>query len=102
MADSDAVRSRRYRLHRAGNHSLCRDCGHRPPLQAAGGDVQEVPEVDPAAGMARLAATLAEAYEASPGDAMLARELRMTLQALAPAEKAVDGELAELLGALRR
>jgi hypothetical protein len=45
---------------------------------------------------------LAAAYEASPGDAMLARELRMTLQALAPAEKAVDGELAELLGALRR
>jgi hypothetical protein len=100
MADSDAVRSRHYRLHRAGNHSLCRDCAHRPPLQAA--PEGEAPEVDPAAGMARLAVTLAAAYEASPGDAMLARELRMTLQALGPAEKAVDGELADLLGALHR
>jgi hypothetical protein len=100
MADSDAVRSRRYRLHRAGNHSLCRDCGHRPPLEVA--QEGDPLEVDPAAGMTRLAAGLAAAYDADPGNALLARELRMTLQALGPAEKAVDGELAELLGALRR
>jgi hypothetical protein len=100
MADSEAVRSRRYRLHRAGNHALCRDCARRPPLAAV--PAGDPPQADPAAGMARLAAVLTEAYEASPGDALLARELRMTLQALAPAQKAADGDLAGLLSALRR
>jgi hypothetical protein len=49
MADSDAVRSRRYRLHRAGNHSSCRDCGGRPVPQVAlqVARLPEAVEVDP-------------------------------------------------------
>lgn len=39
--------------------------------------------VDPRASLEALAARLEAAHEADPGNAMLARELRMTLQALA-------------------
>jgi hypothetical protein len=100
--DSEALRSRRYRLHKAGNHSLCRRCD---AVANRGGAVSVVAEMRPAETdgadpMARLAELLMAAYEANPSDALLARELRMTLQALAPVER-VDGELAELLDVLR-
>jgi hypothetical protein len=99
MADSQSLRSRRCRLHKAGNHTLCRaDCGGVPRVAV---QVGEVPgEVDPAAAMVRLAALLMAACEANPADAALARELRLTLQALEPVE-VVDGELVELLDAVR-
>jgi hypothetical protein len=47
-----------------------------------------------------LAVQLAAAYEADPGNALLARELRMTLQALVPAGGNADGGLGELFSVL--
>ena len=102
MADSGALRVRRSRAHKAGDHSLCRRCAAvrqslpdgTPDLPAApGGEVTDAP-----AEMRRLAFRLAVAHEADPANAMVARELRMTLQALGA--KADDG-LGELYEALR-
>lgn len=93
MADSEAVRSRRKRAHAAGDHSLCREgCAAlklAAPLPAA------VPADDPQAELQALAGRLAAAHKAEPGNANLARELRMTLQALMG--KTADGELAAFL-----
>jgi aminoglycoside phosphotransferase len=84
MADSPAVRSRRYRLHKAGDHSLCRHklavCDAESPAVAV-----EI-ALDPAAELERLAARLTRAHERDPGNAPLARELRLTLAQLAAAE----------------
>jgi hypothetical protein len=52
--------------------------------------------------MRLLAAQLAQAYRADPGNANLARELRMTLQALMGPGEAVDSDLAEMFAAFRR
>lgn len=93
MADSEAVRSRRKRAHAAGDHSLCRSGCAALKLAAPPADVP--PTEDPKAEMRLLAAQLAQAYRADPGNANLARELRMTLQALMG--KTADGELAEFL-----
>ncbi len=97
MADSAAVRSRRYRLHKAGDHSACRHklavCDAAAAAAAAEGGV------DPAAELEGLARRLAAAHVADPGNAALARELRITLQALAaalPDGAADDDPLAEL------
>ena len=47
--------------------------------------------------MRQLAAQLARAYRIEPGNALLARELRMTLQALMPKPgRQADGELEAL------
>jgi hypothetical protein len=97
MADSAAVRSRRYRLHKAGDHSACR---HK--LAVCAPVVAEMPgkgAVDPGAELEALAARLAVAHVADPGNASLARELRITLQALAdtaPGDAGDDDPLAEL------
>ena len=82
MADSEAVRSRRKRLHAAGDHSDCVRCdGLRAPL----GELADVePCTDPAGELALLAGRLVAATKADPGNAMLARELRSTLLAMAP------------------
>lgn len=77
MADDEALRSRRKRAHAAGDHSLCKRCA--AVRIALGG--QEIP-ADDRAKLRWLAGTLAGAYKADPGNALLARELRMTLQAL--------------------
>lgn len=100
MADPGSVRSRRYRLHKAGDHSLCVRCA---VLRADPGVVAEaVPVTDPAAGLRLLAGQLTVAYGADMGNALLARELRMTLQALqASGERSVDGELEDLFAELR-
>jgi hypothetical protein len=93
MADDDALRSRRKRRHAAGDHSLCgRRCeASRPtlvfPAEDAGGEV--VPRVM----LEGLARRLEAAHAQDPADANLARELRMTLQALG-AGGAGDSELA--------
>jgi hypothetical protein len=103
MADSEALRSRRKRAHAAGDHRLCRRCA---VVRGPGGPPQPVtlsPEQpparvnDPVAELRQLAAQLAEAYRAEPGNALLARELRMTLQALMPAKAGNrDDDLSDL------
>ena len=94
MADSDALRSRRKRLHAAGDCSLCR---HRPasgvvtaraPRQAPDGPV------DAQAALERQAKRIEAACEESPGDAQLERVLKDTLLALRGAGQDVDRELA--------
>ena len=109
MADSTALRVRRSRAHKAGDHSLCRRCavvrGEAKPPQA----VLRLPDVDPAenldpvAEMRALAARLASAHEAEPSNSLLARELRMTLAELTPKDtgKAADADLTGLFGALQ-
>jgi hypothetical protein len=66
---------------------------------------QESPEIpaDDKGKLRWLATQLAGAYKADPANALLARELRMTLQALMPAGKgdSVDDELADFFGALQ-
>lgn len=47
-----------------------------------------------------MATRLVAAHEADPGNALLARELRLTLQALAPGGKPADDDLEELFAAL--
>jgi hypothetical protein len=99
MADSDAVRSRRKRLHAAGDHSICGRCGGRRAVvavPAAGGA-----PVDPDAALEALARRLEAAHEADPGDAQVARVLKDTLLALRAGEAKPDAELAALLDAVR-
>lgn len=62
-----------------------------------------VADLDPVAEMRALAARLAAAHEAEPANALLARELRMTLTELAPKDtgKAADADLTGLFGALQ-
>ncbi len=47
--------------------------------------------------MRRLAGRVVRAHEADPGNARLAGEVRMTLQALMGTGRTVDSELAEFL-----
>jgi hypothetical protein len=106
MADSDALRQRRRRQHVAGNHALCRrDCGKNQPVLRSLPEVREdaagSAEFNPAARMRELAEQMREACAANPGDAMLAREYRLTLQALTP-EKKADDDLAGLLASMQR
>lgn len=69
----------------------------------AAGLPEDTPSVDdPMADMRRVAGHLVRAYLADPGNASLAREARMTLQALMGPGETVDGELAELFAAFRR
>ena len=55
------------------------------------------PVTDALGGLRLLAGQLTAAYGADPGNALLARELRMTLQALQAPAGSMDGELAEFL-----
>jgi cytochrome c-type biogenesis protein CcmH/NrfF len=60
------------------------------------------PEFDPVAEMRQLAARLAQAHEAEPSNAPVARELRMTLAELMPKGKPEqDADLTGLFGALQ-
>ena len=102
MADSGSLRTRRYRAHRAGDHSLCKHCAAlrgvaaAPPAQEG----RDLP-ADDLGKLRWLAGQLAEAYRADPGNALLARELRMTLQALMPQKGGnADDELAGLFAEL--
>jgi hypothetical protein len=81
MADSDAVRAKRYRLHRQGDHSLCKGSCVRltvlPDRELAGGESAlaaavrvEFAEADPL--VAALAERLAEVASASDGPAAVA------------------------------
>jgi hypothetical protein len=102
MADSAALRMRRYRAHRQGDHHLCR---HQPlpalvlPGQPAG-QVEAAAGLDPVAEMRALAARLMAAYRADPGNAALARETRLTLLAIGGQDDGGDDELAAILAAM--
>src|SRR5690348_8885004 len=80
---------RRARRHAKGDHSLCKRCaavrgaGGRPSLQLVAPPARVA---DPVAELRQLAAELAEDYRADRGNALLAKELRMTLQALMPSK----------------
>lgn len=99
MADSGALRVRRARAHAAGDHSLCKRCA---VLKLAEVPPDTPPVEDPLAEMRRLAARVVLAHEKDPGNANLAREARMTLQALMGPGETVDGDLAEMFAAFRR
>ena len=104
MADSGALRARRHRLHKAGDHTLCRaGCAGSGPdrsgiarLAVLEAGSLGVSGLDPVREMTQLAKQLAAAYEADPSNALLARELRMTLQSLKPPAPA-DAGVEELL-----
>ena len=91
MADSNALRSRRKRLHAAGDHALCRRCDGRGAagLPPAAGDAP----VDPRAALEALARRLEAAHEQDPGNAQLGRVLKDVLMALGG--QGEDDELAE-------
>jgi hypothetical protein len=86
VTDSDAVRARRYRAHRQGDHHLCRHDLKvpvaRPEAPPEGESAAVGADLDPAAELRALAGRLAAVYEADPGRTDIARELRMTLLAL--------------------
>jgi hypothetical protein len=92
MADSDALRTRRKRMHAAGDHSLCRRCA---AVKAPGGVLGPVPLSPEAAAaiadaeteLRGLAERLKATNEADPANSLIARELRMTLQVLLESEK---------------
>lgn len=97
IADSEALRAQRSRKHKAGDHSLCVRCAAVRPKPTA-----SVPVDDPAAALRELAGQLMAACRADPGNATLARELRMTLQALREPGEGLDSELAEFLAGFSR
>ena len=101
MADSGALRVRRAKAHKAGDHSLCVRCAAVRPVTADPEGVAPVSDAE--AELRQLAGLLAVAYRAQPENALLARELRMTLQALLPAAggQTLDGELDDLFAGLR-
>ena len=99
MADSEALRARRSRRHRAGDHSLCRsNCASlRLAAPAAAGEV-----TDAQAEMRQLAYRMADAHRADPSNAILGAELRKTLLELMPKGKQeADADLTGLFGALQ-
>lgn len=108
MADSGALRVRRARAHAAGDHSLCKRCpAVRGDAQGAAAAVTALPSpgpdagLDPVAEMRALAFRLAAAHRVAPDNALLARELRMTLSELLPKRKdQPDDDLTGLFAAL--
>jgi hypothetical protein len=99
VADSDAVRARRHRRHKAGDHSMCRPgCEDHVTRQLASVRPITAPagDLDPRAEMIELARRLAAAHEACPERADVARELRATLQAIEAAEPAAADPMDEL------
>ena len=108
MADSEAVRSRRKRLHAAGDHSLCRRCAAVTGKPPAASPLTVLPspvaaaELDPVAEMRRLALRLVAAHEGDVSNTLLARELRMTLHELMPKDAGkADADLTGLFAALQ-
>jgi hypothetical protein len=100
MADSGAVRQRRYKAHKRGDHRYCRHLREMPAVEmlAPAGPG----ELDPVAELQALAGRLAAAYDTDRGNTAIARELRLTLSALIGLPGAGDepDPLADLLGSL--
>ena len=89
MTDSGAVRQARYKRHKAGDHSLCRH--DRPVVRITLPETAQDPaQFDPDAEMRRLAGRLAGAHRQDPGNAAIARELRITLLVLPPPPEGPD------------
>jgi hypothetical protein len=106
MADSGAIRQRRSKAHKAGDHSLCGSrCNAAPrrslflavvPPSAPGA------AFDASAEMQNLAARLVQAHEAEPSNTLLADALRKTLVELMPkANGKPDADLTGLFSALQ-
>jgi len=57
--------------------------------------------VDPQASLEALARRLEDAHSADPANALLARELRVTLQAIGAPEEGGGGELGAFLARIR-
>jgi len=98
MADSGATRTRRWKLHKAGDHSECKGCdalsgAAAVPVAPVPGDALASP-VDAQAALEKQARRLEAACEANPGNALLEKELRATLLALRGPREA-DDELAK-------
>jgi hypothetical protein len=89
MADSGALRQRRYKAHSQGDHRLRR---HAPLSLAVVPAGDEPGPVDPVARLRALAARLEGVHRAEPGNVPAARELRLTLAALMalPGEEPAD------------
>jgi hypothetical protein len=107
LADSGALRVRRAKAHKAGDHSLCRRCaamrgGLPTGLPISVPDLPSGPAFDPAAELRQLAARMAGAHREDPSNAILGAELRKTLVELIGkrAEKP-DDDLAGLFSALQ-
>ena len=89
MADSNAVRSQRKRLHAAGDHGMCRpercrEAGRRlEPVVPAG-------SIDPVAELEHLARRLIAVTVADPVNTQAARALAEVLRALPPAQGEPD------------
>jgi hypothetical protein len=103
MADDGATRTRRWKLHKQGDHSECRHCDARRALAAVpAASAPAATGMDPAASLRALAQRLERAHEDDPGNALLARELRVTLQAIGAPDEGGGGELGEFLARIRR
>lgn len=93
MADSGALRARRSRAHKSGDHSLCRhDAVQRLAEVPAGDDAR----VDRARALNALAARLEAAHAADPGNSRLAAVLKDVLLALPAEAEPGDDPLADL------
>jgi hypothetical protein len=108
LADSGALRVRRARAHKAGDHSLCRRCAAvqggpaRPQVFSIAPAPAPGPVLDPAAEMRRLASRMALAHEADPSNAVLGAELRKTLLELMPKNAGKpDADLTGLFSSLQ-
>jgi hypothetical protein len=92
-------------LHASGDHSLCRkSCAgvqrEITGLRPVEGEPGRFPGVNPETEMEQLAARLAVAHRDDPSNALIARELRMTLQSLKPGGPPRDAGLQALLNEL--
>ena len=99
MTDSNALRSRRKRLHATGDHSLCRaTCDERRVRDISPVRPVAVPTagLNPRDELVELAQRLAEAHRVYPDNAMIARELRATLLAIEAGEPAAADPMDEL------
>lgn len=83
MADSEAVRSARYRRHRRGNHEMCLH-----PLAESEDQAAEVDpgQIDPVAVLRSVVVRLMAVSEAEPRNVPIAHELRMAVSELARLE----------------
>jgi hypothetical protein len=103
VADSGALRTERYKRHKMGDHSLCRRACARGSVKITEVAAGSGEDLEPSAALRQLAAQLAAAYAADPGNAALARELRTTLLTLSsPREAAIQAELDAFIADLGR
>src|SRR5690349_4346288 len=82
MADSAALRMRRSRAHKAGDHALCRPNCQKPAAVTLSAAPEPGGVVDVQESLAALARRLEAAHVADPANAVVARELRATLLAI--------------------